>query len=219
MERRWGATGVAQYYPPRLSPSGRKRIEEELRSDGVDLPNPEPLLGALAKAISRYDSWRGLRTASRPAAVRGNLEAALKAATKLNERLNALDGNSYLLIKEAANADTRLLHDHLIQIVQPLFGALQLAKQYRASSNRRGAGNLLENERLYLAADVFNELEMYVGKNLKRESFHAILKDALEEVQGPRKDLDDITGRLVDRVLSRKVRIERPDGVVEYRRP
>jgi hypothetical protein len=218
MRREWGATGLGVYRPPRLSLARRKRIAEELRSWDFGLRAPQSLLDDLAAAVGRYDSLRHIRETSRPAAVRENLSTALKTAERLNERLNRLDGNSRLLIQKAAKVDIVSLQKQLEPIVQALFGASQLAKQYP------NKGNLPENERLFLAADVLCALKTHLGKRSRKAleggCFEAILNVVLEEaLKKPRKDLETVSGSLVDLVLSSKVRIERPDDVVEYRRP
>jgi hypothetical protein len=126
-----------------LSPARRERIADELRRSDLNLQNVASLLEALTAAIGRFDSWRDLREKSRPANVRENLKAALKAAERLNKRLYALDGNSScLLIREAAHVDALSLHRQLDAIVQPLFAASQLAQEYPHK------GNLPETERL-----------------------------------------------------------------------
>jgi hypothetical protein len=218
MRRAWGATGVGRYCPPRLTSASRKRIADELRSWNFILPDPEPFLDCHAAAIGQYDSSRHMRDTSRPAAVRANLNAALQAATKLNQRLNALDGNSCLLIKEAANVDKRSLRNKLDPIVQALFAASVLAKQYP------NKGNLPENERLFLAADVRRALNTHLGANsskaLEGGCFEAILTVMLEEaLRKQRNDVEALAHSLVDQVLSGSVKTEHPGGVVEYSRP
>jgi hypothetical protein len=223
--REWGATGVGKYFPPRLSPARRKRIAAELQSWDLSLQGLHLLVEDLAGAIGRYDSFRHIRETSRPAAVRENLNAALKAAMELNERLNALDGNSCLLIREAGHEDIQSLHRHLEPIVRALFAALQLAGQYPAK------GNLPEDERERVAADVLNVLETRLGVSsgkLGEGCFEAVLTVVIEEaLRRPRKDAQSIVSNLVDRVIradqarssDKKIRIEHPGGTVEYQRP
>jgi hypothetical protein len=215
--REWGATGVGKDFPPRLTSARRSRIADELRGWEFILPDPKSFLDDLAAAIGRYDSFRHIRETSRPAAVRENLNAALEAATKLNQRLNALDGNSHSLIEEATKVDFPTLREHLDPIVRALFAASRLAKQYP------NKGNLPENERLFLAADVRDALNTHLGANsskaLEGGCFEAILKVVLAEALKERKDLEAIARSLVDQVLSGKVKAKHPDGVVEYSRP
>jgi hypothetical protein len=224
--REWGATGVGKYFPPRLSPARRKRIADELRSWDLNLQNLDSLVEDLAAAIGRYDSLRHMRNTSRPAAVRGNLQAALNAAEKLKERLNGLDGNSWLLIDKAGIRDSLSLLDHLHPIVQTLFKASRLAHQYTVR------GNLSENERLFLAADVLHVLRKHLGvssgRALEQGCFEAILNVVLEEAfRKSRRDIEGIAQSLVDQAFpaeravssDRKIRLEHPDGTVEYQRP
>jgi hypothetical protein len=218
MRRAWGATGVGKYFPPRLASAKRSRIADELRGWAFILPDPKSFLDDLAAAIGRYDSLRHIRETSRSAAVRENLSAALKAAEKLNERLNALDGNSHSLIEEATKVDFPTLREHLDPIIRALFAASQLAKQYPQK------GNLPENERLFLAADVRDLLNTHLGvsscKAVEGGCFEAILTVVLEEaLSKQRKDVEALAGSLVDQVLSGSVKTEHPDGVVGYSRP
>jgi hypothetical protein len=213
-----GCDGIGKYFPPRLTSARRLRIEEELRGWDLILPGSKPLLDDLAAAVGRYDRFRYIRETSRPAAVRGNLDAALKAATKLNQRLNALDGKSCLLINEAANVDLVSLHNDLNRIVEALFAASLIAKQYPTK------GNLPKNERLFLAAEMRDVLNAHLGVNcskaLEGGCFEAILgvvlKEALRKATERRRGL---ARSLVYQVLSGSVKTEHPDGVVEYIRP
>jgi hypothetical protein len=121
-------------------------------------------------------------------------------------------------MEEATNVGSVSLHEHLLPIIQALSGAARLAKQYPQK------GNLPENERLFLAADVRDLLNTHLGVNsgkaVEGGCFEAILTVVLEEaLSKQRKDVQALARSLVDQVLSGSVKTEHPDGVVGYSGP
>lgn len=206
--RRWGATGVGKSLPVVcLSEIQRKAILDCFVND-IQLNDQNGFLEGVERAIHLYQVARRLAEDSSPSAVRTNLASAKKAALALADRMNALDGNSWQLLREVA-PDTDL-RATLTTIVHALHKAGAAAKQYPT------VGRHPEDEKQYLAAELRHLFEKHTGQRVtafKSGLFVGLLNTVMTIATGkPSKDLHT----LAETALREDSRVEVGDGLVEY---
>ncbi len=225
-KRQWGATGVGgrvekirpyvfevsadASITARLSPDARTQIELILNDQSIAVPDIEGFFGTLANAIGFFDWGKRLREKSRPAAVRENLRRAEAAASRLNDALNRLDGNSRQLLGETVPGGIRSLFGHVRGIILPLKRAVLLADEYPQG------GALPEPHRYFLADDVKDAIKTHLGiraTSTREGLFVEVLDAVLEEATGtPVKAVHE----LARAVIKHKVKRKRPGGIIEY---
>lgn len=209
----WGATGVGDYQPVKLSSNLKEHVETELRSRGINSSSLDAFFETIGKGIEFFKSNQRLAEESKPSRVRQNLKAAISAALKLNGRINDLDGNSRRLLSRVAKDGVFSVYEDLGRVIAKLTRTKQLASSYPT------AGRLDENNRVFLAADVAKAIRDHLGEEpttTKEGLFESILGMALKEATG--KDFTALH-ELVRKSLSYEVRREAPDGVVTYVSP
>ncbi len=226
-KRQWGATGVRgrveQIRPyvfevsadasitARLSPDRRTQIEQFLEDQSIEVADPDGFFDALAGAIGLFDWGKRLRGKSLPAAVRKNLVHATDSALGLHDALNELDGNSRQLLGEVVQGGIHSLYDNIKPVIRALQRALRLAGDYP-----QGGGDLPEPHRFFLAADVADAIETYLGipaTSTKRGIFIAILESVVTEATG-KETL--AVHELARAVIKHKIKRKRPGGIIEY---
>ena len=226
-KRQWGATGVRgrveQIRPyvfevsadasitARLSPDRRTQIEQFLKDRSIEVADPDSFFDALADAIGLFDRGKWLRSKSLPAAVRKNLVHATDSALGLHDALNELDGNSHQLLGEVVQGGIHSLYDNIKPVIRALQRALRLAGDYP-----QGGGDLPEPHRFFLAADVADAIETYLGipaTSTKSGIFIAILESVVTEATG--KEALAVH-ELARAVIKHKVKRKRPGGIIEY---
>ena len=200
MKRSWGASGVGQIGPG-LSDQTKAHIRSSVFDCGHRTSCPEVFFATLDEAAGIYRSNASLREESRPAAVRNNLKLALNAALRLNDRLDALDGNSRSILvdvvptikgfeeNQLSDPDSRrptgimLLRGNLKPIIVALREALGRAKQYPKK------GDLPRHHRLWLAADIADAIRELLNiklnkkpKDISKGVFVSILELVFNEV-------------------------------------
>ena len=181
--REWGATGVTELPQFSITNETREQILKDFKRHNV-VKVPDTFFDVLRGAIASYLASIVLKKESRPAAIRKNLKAALDAAFRLNNKLNALDGNSRLLLDEAGASIHALQSIHLQRILSALYRALASAKEYRTSG-----GALTDQGLDQLAVEVAGAIEEYSGKSAtttKYGLYHSILVTVLRAIPGYR---------------------------------
>ena len=154
--RKWGSTGVNGFRPAEINDQQRDHLCLELRDHGVTEISPK-FFDALSLAIGHYLANGRLAEESKPGAVRANLKDAFDAAQLLNEKLNALDGNSRQLLGEVGAEINELQNELLRRIVLSLNDALNLAHEYQHKG-----GRLFDHGRLWFAVDVGHAVEQHL---------------------------------------------------------
>ena len=212
MVRAWGATGAGEICPPRLRSSTKEQIELILNGRNVPQERREEFFESIASAVGFFDSNKGLREKSKPSSVRKNLQNALTAARRLADALVSLDGNSCLLLHEGHTENIQELRAYSRRIVGALQNARRLADEYPG----KASGNLPENERLFLAADVADAMERILGlkpTTTRENLYEALLEVVLMEATGKKVKA---VHNLARRALSYPIKRVTPDGPVEY---
>lgn len=212
MTREWGASGVGKLDAVELSPDTREQIKQILDTQSIKVADLDGFLNALADAIAFFKAQVKMREESRPAAVRRNLKRAHDAALKLNDALNKLDGNARQLLARVPEGDIHSLYENVGAAITALAKAQKLANEYPGQFG----GNIPANHRIFLAADVADVIDSYLGikpTTTKEGLFQAILEVVLEEATG--REVKAVHA-LVRRTLSNNVKRKIPDGTVEY---
>lgn len=210
MTRKWGATGVGDPATRRFSLGTREQIEQFLKDRSIEVADPDGFFDALAGAIGLFDTLVRLRKESRPAAVRKNLGHATDAALGLHDALNELDGNSRQLLGEVVQGGIHSLYDNIKPVIRALQRALRLAGDYPC------VGDLPEPHRFFLAADVADAIETYLGipaTSTKSGIFMAILESVVTEATG--KEAKAVH-ELARKAVKHKVKRKGLGGLVEY---
>lgn len=210
--RQWGATGVGYPTTPYLSADARQQIEQFFKDLNVRVSNPDAFFDTLANAIGFFKENVKLREKSRPAAVRENLRLALARALALNDALNKLDGNSRRLLGEVAQGRIDSIFGNIQTVILVLNKARTLADDYPS------AGNLPEPHRLFLAVDVADAIETFLGAPVtttKTGLFVAILEVALTVATG--KEAKAVH-ELARKAIKYKYKVKRngQGGLIEY---
>lgn len=182
MTKDWGATGVIDYIPVALDPDTKEQIKRQLGPNAPRKAQLDAFLEAVQDAIRFYHAQRELSDQTKPAVVRANLEAALNAALELEARLQALDGNSRMLIREEFKEGISVLEDrHLGTIMNALKEAAHVADQYPKR------GRLPDHARLWLAVDVADALQTHLeirATSTKEGVFESLLAIILGAATG-----------------------------------
>ncbi|MES9933556.1 MAG: hypothetical protein ABW162_12155 [Candidatus Sedimenticola sp. PURPLELP] len=156
MPRPWGPTGVGDFDPYKIGDQSRKQIVLELKNHGIESVS-SAFFDALDMAVAFFNSNQAMAESSKPAKVRKNIQNALDAALVLNDRLNALDGNSRYLMNDVVDEGVHHLYNSLEFIIHSLSEASNLANQYQKN------GRLPDYARLWLAVDVASAIKKYLG--------------------------------------------------------
>ena len=155
--RQWGSTGVFDFQIFRINSTTKQNICDHLHAEfQIEVKRPDAFFAALDMACAMYKSGLDLAKLSSPGKVKSNLNAAIEAAVKLNDKLNNLDGNSYQLLRKIEGGSVDCLKEHFLSIFTALSEASHLAAEYPK-------GRRYEFHRLYLAVDVADAIRAHLG--------------------------------------------------------
>jgi hypothetical protein len=209
MSREWGATGVFESFPPRLSDDSKEYILALVVRCGATLQDRERFVGEIAEAIGRYDAHANERNRSKPSAVKANLKRAIEAASTLLAALHNLDGNSRMLLREVGMKRMQTYQRQTARMFRALSEAYNRAGEYPRS-------RLMEHHRLFLAADVADAMRRHlkIEPTLTREGlYEAMLEIVLKDATGKAVNA---THGLARRALQKVVKWEVEGGPTGY---
>ena len=216
--REYGPTGVASPGPG-LDQDAREHLSVIVTSKLCSLPDMEGLLDAVSLAVSGFYAASILHEEAKPAIVRKELDDALKAALKLNDRINDLGGTARQSVYDLGDgAGLVRLRDHVSGAINILSAA-----KLRAAELQSTGGRLPDLAAIKMAAQIAHAIRTFARTeptSTRGGLFEEVLLVAMEAVRargalrGPGDRPDPALHDLMLKALRAKV-TEHPDGVIE----
>lgn len=216
--REYGPTGVASPGPG-LDQDAREHLSVVVTSKLGSHPDMEGLLDAVSLAVSGYHAAKIQHEEGKPAIVRKDLDDALKAALKLNDRINDLGGTARQSVYDLGDgAELVRLRDHVCASIEILKAA-----KLRAAELQSTGGRLPNLAAIKMAAQIAHAIRTFAGTeptSTEGGLFEQVLLVAMEAVmapgamRGPRGRPDPALHDLMLKALRAKV-TEHHGGVIE----